>query len=304
MTHVERQWTGHLWHLTTDEGRWTATALADFVASAHIETEAAFVERAIAVGVHAPAPVCTTTGAFVHELDGVRWRVHRWTPLGPPLPQPPPPPLAVEGGRVLARIHGLDVRPPEPVVPWLTYRHGEEHWGRIVDAARSAGRPWADDLAAAVPGLLALDAVRDLADPNPRAILSKAWHAPAGARPAGGGRLVTIGWEHTSAVPKDWDLGASLMAWSGTDEDGYDATAARAFLDGYRELAGDVAVTLPMFTSGVTNELNWMISRANIALHEDDPVERDIAERNIRTLVRHPLRLDAVERLAAALAPA
>jgi hypothetical protein len=94
------------------------------------------------------------------------------------------------------------------------------------------------------------------------------------------------------------------MAWSGTDEDGYDATAARAFLDGYRELAGDVAVTLPMFTSGVTNELNWMISRANIALHEDDPVERDIAERNIRTLVRHPLRLDAVERLAAALVPA
>lgn len=162
----------------------------------------------------------------------------------------------------------------------------------------------AEDVARAVPGFPELDAVCDPRDPNPRAILTKAWHAPAGVRLAGPCRLVAVGWEHAGAVPKDWDLGASLMAWSETVDNDHDPAAARAFLRGYRELAGDVEVTLPMFTSGVTAALNGTISRASIALHGDDPAERRLAERKVRMLARNPVTLDGVRRLADALAVA
>lgn len=297
MTHVERQWTGHLWDLTTTRGRWVVTALADFLVPANIETEATFVEQAIAAGVIAPEPVRTTSGPFVLDLDGASWRVHRWIQLGPPSPLPPLPEVAAEGGRILARLHNLDIEPPGPVSPWLTQRWTEARWLQIVDAARAAGKLWADDLGRATPGFIELDAVCDPRDPNERAVLSKAFHAPSAVRLAGANRLVAVNWEHTSAVPKDWDLGSAVMAWSETVKNDYDLVAARAFFDGYRELADDIEITLAMFTSGVTAALNWTISRANMALNEPDPAEREIAERNIRILARNPIGLGHVQHL-------
>jgi hypothetical protein len=98
--------------------------------------------------------------------------------------------------------------------------------------------------------------------------------------------------------PKDWELGSSVMAWSETVEHGYDPATARAFLDGYREIADDIEIALPMFTSGVTAALNWTISRANIALNDDDHNHREEAERNIRVLARNPISLGQVQRLA------
>jgi hypothetical protein len=301
MTHVERQWAGQTWDLRTSEGRWVVTELADAIQPAHVDVESIFVTKAIGAGVLAPEPVRTPDGPFAVELDGRHWRVHRWIQLGPPLPQPPLPAVAAEGGRILARLHALDLEAPAPVTLWLTRRPGASSWNRVAAAARAAGREWADDFARAIPGFLDLDTICDPRDPNGRAILSKAWHAPAGVRPAGPDRLVTIGWEHSSATPKDWEFGSSVMAWSQTVENHYDPVPARAFRAGYREVAGDVEIALPMFTSGVAAALNWTISRANIALGDDDPARRDEAERDVRALTRNPISLGHVERLADAL---
>jgi hypothetical protein len=301
MAHVERQWAGDVWDLRTTEGRWVVTQLASHIEPAHIECESDFVTRAIGAGVLAPEPVRTAEGPFVLCADSGRWRVHQWIPLGPPLPQPPMPSVAAEGGRILARIHSLDAEPAAPVTPWLTRRPGESSWHRVADKARAAGKDWADDFARAVPGFLALATICDPGDPNERAILSKAWHAPAGVRPAGPDRLVTIGWEHTSATPKDWELGAAIMAWSETVDNDYDPAPASAFREGYRELAEDIDIGLPMFTSGVTAALNWTISRARIALDDADPPRREEAERNIRVLARNPVCVANVERLAESL---
>ena len=301
MEHLERQWAGQVWELTTADGRWVLTELADYVVPAHIEVVSDLVARARAAGVLAPEPVTTRDGLFVFSADGASWRADRWVQLGPPPPQPPPPDVAAEGGRALARIHALDLEPPEPVVPWLTRRPSESSWQNMLAAARAANAIWADDLAWAIPGFLQLDAISDSEDPNPRAILSKAWHAPIGARVAGTGRLVLVGWEHASAIPKDWELGASLMAWSETETNDYDERAARAFLSGYRDVGGETPITMPIFTSGVTGALNWTISRANIALNDDDDAERKLAERNIRVLARNPITLDRVSELAAVL---
>lgn len=301
MTHVERQWAGDTWDLRTTDGRWVVTGLADFIVPTHIEIESEFVTKAIGAGVLAPEPVRTPDGPFVIDLDGCNWRVHHWVQLGPPLPQPPLPHVAVEGGRILARIHTLDLEPPAPVVPWLTQRPSASSWQQLADAARASDKDWAEDFAHAIPGFLDLDTICDPRDPNPRAILSKAWHAPAGVRPAGPDQLVAVGWEHSGATPKDWELGSSLMAWSETIENDYDPAPASAFLRGYRELAENIEITLPMFTSGVAAALNWTISRANIALNGDDPVYREESDRNIRGLTRNPISRSHVERLVYAL---
>ena len=135
MQHLERQWAGQVWELTTADGRWVLTELADYVVPAHIEVVSDLVVRAPAAGVLAPEPVRTADGSFVFATDSGSWRVDRWVQLGPPPPQPPPPALAAEGGRALARIHALDLQPPQLVVPWLTRRPGESSWQNILDKA-------------------------------------------------------------------------------------------------------------------------------------------------------------------------
>jgi hypothetical protein len=117
----------------------------------------------------------------------------------------------------------------------------------------------------------------------------------------GEGRLAAIGWEHTSPVPPDWDLGGSLLAWSESVVGDYQLAAARAFLDGYTAIAGPVELSVEMFSSGVTGGLNWTISRANYALCPDDPISQEQGERNIRVLLKNPLSPAALHRFIDAL---
>jgi hypothetical protein len=301
MTHIERQWVGEVWELEASAGRATLTDLADYVVPDDIEVEATFVEAALAAGVLAPPPMRSSAGTFVVKVEGRCWRAHQVVPLGPLPPQPPPPEIAAEGGRVLARLHAMRVPAPKRVHPWLTMRSGERGWNDLLEQARKAERPWADQLERNIPGYLALHAIEDERDPDERAILSKGWHAPAGSRLASDGRLLLVGWDHTCAVPPDWDLGGSLMAWSETVDGDHDHDVARSFLDGYREVAGDgLPIERRMFTAGVTAALNWVISRVNIALNDTGEDQR-LAERNVPILLANPLTVDSVDRLMAAL---
>ena len=294
MHRLEQQWTGDIWELTTDRGRWLVTALADWITS--IESEGELVTAALAAGVEAPAPVRSGQGTFGVVVDGLTWRVHQPIPLGPPLAQPPSPEDCAEGGRALATLHRLALPAPGPVVEWLTHRQPEAAWRQLASQAAEQDRAWADQFAAAIPGYTELAAVEDERDPDARAILSKAWHAPSACRSAGPGKLVLTGWEHTSALPVDWDFGASLMAWSETTT-GFDVESAGAFAAGYEEIAEPVERSLRIFTSGITGSLNWVISRANIALNDCDERQREEADRQIRTLVEHPVSLPAVTAL-------
>ena len=294
MHRVERQWTGDVWDLVTDRGHWTVTALADGITS--IESEGELVTAALAAGVEALVPVRAKAGTFGVAVEGVIWRVHEADRLGPPLPQPPSLEDCAEGGRVLARLHGLAIPAPGPVVEWLTQRQPESSWRQLAAQAHEQSRVWAAQFDAAIPGYLELAAVVDERNPNDRAILSKAWHAPSACRSAGPGRLVLTGWEHTSALPVDWDFGASVMAWSETPT-GFDAASARAFASGYEEIGAPVERSLRIFTSGITGALNWTISRANIAMNDCDDRQRDDAERLIRTLVDHPVSLRSITSL-------
>jgi Ser/Thr protein kinase RdoA (MazF antagonist) len=295
---VERNWAGRVWEVETAARRVVFTELHDYVKPDDIEIEAGLVERAIAAGISAPAPIRTTAGAVVAALDGANWRAHRWMRLGPAPTKPPSSQTAAAAGRVLATLHGLALRAPRPVVRWLTFRRPPEAWRALVERASSHGAPWAEALAAAVPGFVALDAVRDERDPNARAILSHAWPAPDAVRIAGRDDVVVVGWEHASAIPPDWELGAALRAWSEHGDPELGAAAAQSLLEAYRDIAGGPdRLELAMFSSTVTALLNWTATRVQIALTCDDEERRELAARNLPSLLEDPLSLPKIERL-------
>ena len=302
MRREERHWAGHVWELDTSAGRVVFTQLHEYVKPGDIEVEAGLVERAMAARIRAPAPIRTTAGDVVAAVDGSNWRAHEWVRLGPAPTKPPSPASAAASGRVLATLHGLALPPPAPVVRWLTFRRPEQAWHGIVERARRDEVEWAEDLAAAVPGFLALHAVVDERDPNERAILSHAWPAPDAVRLAGDDEVVVVGWEHACAIPPDWELGAALRAWSEGWEYGAGVDAAQALLDAYREqTGGPERVELRMFSSIVTAHLNWTATRAQIALTCDDAEQRDEASRHLPRLLEDPLTIDKVEHLVAVL---
>ncbi len=303
MRRVERTWAGNVWELEASGGRVVFTELFDYVRPEDIEIEAGLVERAIAAGICAPAPIRTTAGAVIAPLNGSNWRAHHWFRLGPAPTKPPSLRTAAAAGRVLATLHILALPAPRPVVRWLTHRRPEQAWRVLVDRARDDGAAWGEALADAVPGFLSLDAVRDERDPNARAILSHAWPSPDAVRIAGREEVVVVGWEHASAIPPDWELGDALRAWSEGGDLELGAAAARSFLDAYRQLTGrPEELELSMFTSSVTALLNWTATRVQIALTCEDAQQRELAARNVPALLKDPISLPQLERLLESLA--
>jgi Ser/Thr protein kinase RdoA (MazF antagonist) len=305
MRHVEDEWAGHVWELETTTGPVLLTQLMDYVEPEHIEVAAGLVDAAVAAGVAAPVPVRTPEGRVVVTVDGEHWRAHHRIPLGPMPTMPPAPELAAAAGTALGTLHALALAPPGPVVPWLTYRRSEDDWEQLVDRARRAGMPWAEALATAVPGFVALDAVRDDRDPADRAIFSNCDLQPGATRVAGRDQLVITGWDHAGAIPPDWEMANSLMSWSETiDGPGIlDPAPGRSFLAAYhRRVELPERLELRMFTAGVSAWLNWTATRVMIVLDGDrDDEQLEKARRNVPRLLVEPLSLDRLERFAAAL---
>jgi hypothetical protein len=306
MRHVEDDWSGHVWDLETASGPVLLTRLASYVPPEHVEAAAGLVDAAIAAGVAAPPPVRTPAGRVTMTVDGQHWRAHHRIPLGPLPTKPPTPELAAAAGTLLGTLHALALPPPAPVARWLTYRRSEEDWSRLVDRARQAGMPWAEALAGAVPGFVALDAVRDDRDPDARAIFSHCWVAPDATRVAGRDQLVLTTWDHAGAIPPDWELANALMSWCETiDGPGIlDLAPGRAFLATYRaRVEAPERLELRMFTAGVSAWLNWTATRVMIVLDGDrDDDQLPKARRNVPGLLTAPLSLDRLARFMDALA--
>jgi hypothetical protein len=306
MRHVEDEWSGHVWGLETQAGPVLLTQLAPHLRLEHIEAAAGLVDAALAAGVAAPPPVRTPEGRVVVALDGHHWRAHRRIPLGPMPTKPPAPELAAAAGTMLGTLHALALRPPAPVVRWLTYRRSGDDWAQLLDRARRARMPWAGALAEAVPGFVALDAVRDDRDPDDRAVFSHCWVAPDATRVAGRDQLVLTTWDHAGAIPADWELAGALMSWSETiaGAGAPDPLPGRAFLAAYRgRVETPDRLELRMFTAGVSAWLNWTATRVMIVLDGDEDDEQLAkARRNVPGLLTEPLSFERLERFVAALA--
>jgi Ser/Thr protein kinase RdoA (MazF antagonist) len=147
---------GSIWRLDTERGSWAAKQVGDVPDEglAELLEGAAFQEAALAAGIRTPAPRRTRSGELIGDCDGVRVRLHAWVELHDPDSGLDP----REVGRLVAGLHRVEFAGTIGLDPWYTQPIGAARWSEVVSALRARHAPFADELDALLPELVALEA--------------------------------------------------------------------------------------------------------------------------------------------------
>ena len=143
---------GAIWRLDAESGSWAVKQVGDVPAAelAELIEGAAFQEAALAAGVPTPAPRRTRAGELIAE--GVR--VHAWVDLRDADPGLD----AAAVGRLVASLHRVDFAGTVGLDPWYVEPVGAARWSELVGALQAREAPFADELDALVPELVAMEA--------------------------------------------------------------------------------------------------------------------------------------------------
>jgi aminoglycoside phosphotransferase (APT) family kinase protein len=257
-------------------------------------------EAAIATGVEAPRPILAPSGGCLAEIpvlgeSPLVVRVHDWVDGVGVSPGPASPEDAAHIGRVLAKIHALDLEEaadPEQVLPIYPL----EDW-----VQREREFP---ELQGVVPLMKRLytfvRAGRSLVgrtllchrDVNNRNVLR-----------AGDGRLVILDWELAGPLDPKFDVGTAILVWSGAWEGELDLRAARALVRAYREAGGEFEFgDARLFASWLDGAggwlwLNWRKARSGRTEKDRTDARSELAD----TVSRLPTVLDNLEAWAKTL---
>jgi hypothetical protein len=147
---------GSVWRLDTEHGSWAVKQVGEVSAEdlVGLLEGAAFQEAALAAGVPAPGVRRTRAGESIADCDGVRVRLHAWVDLHDPDTNLDP----VDLGRLVAALHRVDFAGTIEFDPWYTDPVGAARWSELVSALRARHAPFADELDALVPELVAMEA--------------------------------------------------------------------------------------------------------------------------------------------------
>jgi GrpB-like predicted nucleotidyltransferase (UPF0157 family) len=147
---------GSIWRLDTERGSWAVKQVGDAGddAVAELLEGAAFQEAVLAAGISTPAVRRTRTGEVIADCGAARVRLHAWVDLDDTDPNLDP----AEVGRLVAALHRVDFAGSNGVDPWYTEPVGAARWAELVKALRGRGAPFADELEALFPELVALEA--------------------------------------------------------------------------------------------------------------------------------------------------
>jgi aminoglycoside phosphotransferase (APT) family kinase protein len=118
-------------------------------------SRAAFQGAALAAGVPTPALRRTREGELIADCGGVRVRLHAWVDLHDPDPSLDP----RDVGRLVAGLHSVDFAGTIGLDPWYTEPVGAARWSELVSLLRARHAPFADELDALVPELVAIEAL-------------------------------------------------------------------------------------------------------------------------------------------------
>lgn len=161
MRPVAGAWSNRVYRLETTAGAYAVKELLDPWGERRFgERLAAAWEvelAAIAAGVAAPEPVAAPGGGPVAGIGrgggpDACVRVHSWAPGTPAGSGPVAAGVARWAGGLLARLHGMGLRPRDRGVFPVPDATVAGEWPRLADAAARAGAPWAAALCAAGPG--------------------------------------------------------------------------------------------------------------------------------------------------------
>ena len=147
---------GSIWRLDTERGSWAVKQVGDASDDevAELLEGAAFQEAVLAAGISTPAVRRTRARAVIADCGGVRIRLHGWVDLHDADPSLDP----AEVGRLVAALHRVDFAGSIGVDPWYAEPVGAVRWAELVKPLRGRGAPFADELDALLPELVALEA--------------------------------------------------------------------------------------------------------------------------------------------------
>lgn len=279
---------GQVRRLVTARGSY---ALKEAFASfdlAEAEATAAFQTQCHDAGVPCPRPLADRDGRFVADLDGHPLRVHTWVDLADPDPLLDP--AAV--GEALARLHGVRVPAGGAPHPWHTEPVGATEWRALVEAARGAGAPFAEDLAALAPTLVEAEELLTPMDAVQWLHLDL-WADNLRSTPVGD--VCVIDFDNAGPGDPTRELAMVLFEF-GRD----DPRRVEALVAAYESAGGparvrraeDLGVAVAQLHHiGRYQVLGWLRAR--------DPGSRTRAHAGVRELLDQPLTVAWVERLVA-----
>ena len=294
ITPIRYEYTGRRWCLDTARGRFLVTPVFDWQSDDTQRVGVDLQERARAVGVLSPAPVRTPDGGLVRRVQEQNWRVDEWIDLGPTPGLPLRTAVAQRLGEILAAIHSVAPKSDQPIVgAWVADRPSEDSWAILLENARKANKPWADEFAALSRTVAELSSIT-MSTAQDDVVIGNRDLQAATVRFGPGDDLVVVHWDFAGPTTKETEL-ALLLAQSAL----HSKDAARAVMEGYRARAGgDVpALSLNSFASYVTGWLTWANHRACEAIAPPDPEVADFAERSLREVFDDRLTVDQLTSL-------
>jgi Ser/Thr protein kinase RdoA (MazF antagonist) len=292
---------GRQWSLTTAQGRWLALPGYPWMNDDHAETGERLRLAVSADEVPSPAFRRSGAGRLIESVAGDPWRVAAWQDLGPVPSLPARAAVARRAGEIAGALHSLAIPSDEPIHPYLTWRHSADDWQELLRRARTAGRPWADRLAALLPVVAELGAL-GAAVPTEGLLLCNCNLLPENVRQGPGEELVVVDWAFTGSLTAEYEVASLLTHWGLRPE--LNRVAAKAFATGYAERAGRFPeLSRDSFGLAITSHLNWTYNAFCEAISPADPDAADHAEREVADLLPRPWTPALLDQVISAAIP-
>jgi hypothetical protein len=290
---------GRSWSITTEGGRWLAVTVYPWMTAEQAELGARLRDAAVAAGVAAPVPVLSPEGRFIEAVHDQNWRVHEWIEVGPSPVMPTPAAVAGRMGAIYGTLHSLAMPTDEAMHWYLTVRKPDEAWGKLLDRAHAADKPWADQLKEVLPVLLDLQAIEAGIDVD-HLILCNRNLIPENVHFGHKDELVVTEWDFAGPLTPELELGSALTHW--TLRPTINRPAITAFRDGYIQAAGQwPELDLTCFATAVTAYLNWTYNTICEAIDPTDPDHATFANRETPDLLNNPMTRISLQKLLTAL---
>ena len=290
---------GRCWSLTTDRGRWLAVTVYPWIVEAQAALGAQLRDAAVAAGIVAPTPVRSPEGRLIESVEDQNWRVHEWIQVGPSPVLPTPVAVARRVGAAYGTLHSLAIPSTAPVNPYMTTRGSDADWERLLERARVAEKPWAEQLAQVLPVLYDLRTIEAEIDLD-AIILCNCNLIPDHVRTGHNDELVVTEWDFAGSNTPELELGGALTQW--TLRPSLSSNNVAAFRDGYIDAAGNwPELRLESFAFAVTGYLNWTYNTICEAITPADADHAKFADLESVDVLSRPMTRAALEKLLTAL---
>ncbi len=283
---------GSIWRLDAERGSWAIKQVGDVPDHelAALLEGAAFQEAALAAGVPTPAVRRTRAGAHIADCGGVRVRLHAWVDLHDPDVDLDP----LDVGRLVAGLHRVDFAGATGLDPWYTAPVGVARWSELVRLLRARHAPFADELEALVPELVAMEA--HLAGP-PREL--RTCHRDLWAdnvrRARDGGGLCVFDFDDAGLADPSQELALILVEYGTADP-----RRAGVIRAAYAEAGGPGRVEGPSdFAMPIAQLSHILAEGCRRWLMATTDAERNDNEGWVREFVDRPLTRTVIEALLA-----